>query len=94
MTEALAVLIILGAIGALVYRLRQAVKRKRGEGGSGGPHDGRPRQLDHDVRPERDAVHRELVQAATSIGRALHLIGADWYTATGTGNTDWKQDSV
>lgn len=34
------------------------------------------RQLDHDVRPEREAVHRELVAAAAAIGRALHLIGA------------------
>lgn len=34
------------------------------------------RQLQHAVTPEREAVQRELVQAATSIGRALHLIGA------------------
>ena len=33
-------------------------------------------RLQHDVTPERDAVHRELVSAATSIGRALNLIGA------------------
>jgi hypothetical protein len=38
-------------------------------------HDAEQR-LQHDVTPERDAVQHELVAAATSIGRALHLIGA------------------
>ena len=33
-------------------------------------------RLVHAVEPERDAVQRELVSAATSIGRALNLIGA------------------
>lgn len=33
------------------------------------------RRLQHDVAPAREAVHRELVQAGTSIGRALHLVG-------------------
>lgn len=33
------------------------------------------RQLGRDLRPERGAVQRELVQAAAYIGRALHLIG-------------------
>lgn len=33
-------------------------------------------RLQHDVTPQREAVHRELVQAASSIGRALHLLGA------------------
>jgi len=32
-------------------------------------------RLQHDVSPQREAVQREIVQAATSIGRALHLIG-------------------
>ena len=52
--------------GPLAYFLRAAAEElSRAE-----------RQLEHDVRPERDAVQRELVSAATSIGRALHLIGA------------------
>ena len=33
-------------------------------------------RMHHDTTPEREAVHRELVQAATCIGRALNLIGA------------------
>jgi hypothetical protein len=33
-------------------------------------------RLHHDTTPEREAIHRELMQAATCIGRALHLIGA------------------
>jgi hypothetical protein len=33
------------------------------------------RRLQHDASPQREAVQRELVQAATSVGRALHLIG-------------------
>jgi hypothetical protein len=33
-------------------------------------------RLQHDVTPQREAVQRELVQAAVSVGRALHLIGA------------------
>ena len=37
--------------------------------------DDADRRLEHDVTPERDAIHRELVTAATSIGRALHLLG-------------------
>lgn len=37
--------------------------------------DDADRRLEHAVEPERDAIHRELVQAATSIGRAIHLIG-------------------
>jgi hypothetical protein len=31
--------------------------------------------MQHDVSPAREAVQREIVQAATCIGRALHLIG-------------------
>lgn len=34
------------------------------------------RRLQHDTTPERSAVQHELVTAATSIGRALHLLGA------------------
>ncbi len=32
-------------------------------------------RLAHNVEPAREAVHRELVQAATCVGRALHLLG-------------------
>jgi hypothetical protein len=35
------------------------------------------RRLIHDASPQREAVHRELVQAATCVGRALHLTGGD-----------------
>lgn len=54
------------ATGPLAHYLRQAAQELAWA----------ERQLDHDVRPQREAVHRELVAAAAAIGRALHLIGA------------------
>lgn len=52
--------------GPLPYFLREASRALQSA----------ERQLDHDVRPEREAVHRELVAAAACVGRALNLIGA------------------
>lgn len=53
------------ASGPLAHYLREAVRAiEQAE-----------RQLGHELRPERGAVHRELVSAAASLGRALHLIG-------------------
>lgn len=43
MTEVLAVLVVLALAVVLVSHVRKSIRRKRGEGGSGGPHDGRPR---------------------------------------------------
>lgn len=53
--------------GPLPYFLREASRALQSA----------ERQLDHDVRPEREAVHREIVSAAVCIGRALALIGAE-----------------
>jgi hypothetical protein len=36
--------------------------------------DDAEQRLRHDVSPEREAIQREIVQAATSVGRALHLL--------------------
>jgi hypothetical protein len=33
------------------------------------------RRLEHEIAPERDAIRRELVSAATSVGRAMCLAG-------------------
>lgn len=55
------------ATGPLAYHLRQAAQAL----------ESAERQIHHDARADREALHRELVQAAACVGRVMALAGLD-----------------